>query len=166
MGLSRLNQSVGRAAFPSGGSRGEPISFPITASRDCPHFLACGHLPSSKPTILIQVCLTLHCVTLTLTFLPSSSTCKYPGDYIKLSGNPRLFPYLKVDLLANLIPTVTVISLCHVTEPTHRLWRLAYEHFSEWHYFAFYSQSAGDGSTESSILGSLTRLKSRCHPRL
>jgi hypothetical protein len=30
---------------PSEGSRGELISFPLPASRTCPHSLACGHIP-------------------------------------------------------------------------------------------------------------------------
>lgn len=52
----------------------------------------------------------LHPVTLTLTLLPPASTFKDFGDN---TGQSRTI-YLKVRSLANLIPSSTVISLCHV----------------------------------------------------
>lgn len=49
---------VGRAAFLAGGSEGESVSLLFPASRVCPHSLAQGPPPSSKPVITSWVLLT------------------------------------------------------------------------------------------------------------
>uniref|UniRef100_A0A2K5P786 RRM domain-containing protein n=1 Tax=Cercocebus atys TaxID=9531 RepID=A0A2K5P786_CERAT len=62
----------------SGGRRGSKrklVFLHFTASRECPHFLTRGHLPTSKPEMASQVS---HCITLTHTQLPPSPTIKRP----------------------------------------------------------------------------------------
>lgn len=56
VGVTGLKSNVSMAAFLSGGSRGESISFPFPVSRCSPHSLVHGHLlPFSKPAISGQL---------------------------------------------------------------------------------------------------------------
>uniref|UniRef100_A0A2K5YN09 Heterogeneous nuclear ribonucleoprotein A3 n=1 Tax=Mandrillus leucophaeus TaxID=9568 RepID=A0A2K5YN09_MANLE len=68
--------SGGRRGYGGGGgSKRKLVFLHFTASRECPHFLTRGHLPTSKPEMASQVS---HCITLTHTQLPPSPTIKRP----------------------------------------------------------------------------------------
>lgn len=118
------NQHVSKAVFLSGGSKGESA------------FLA-----SRSYILALASFLQLHCVDSSSVLLTAalfyivtscSNSVKAPMMTLVLSGKS---PYLRVWFLANLIPSTTLISPCHVL--AHKFQRLGHGHLRGGHYSGY-----------------------------
>ena len=117
MDLTGLKSRCQQCCVLSGGSREEFVFMPFPAFSGCPHSLAYGLLPFSKPTMTYQVCLTSHhsgadssvpSFTYTDSFFPTYKApsfflvwwltgmrnSKWPGDSISFHFNGTVGVYL------------------------------------------------------------------------
>lgn len=138
---SGLKSVCWRDCIPSRGSRGECISLPFPAFRECPHSLAWGPLPAWKPTM----------ASLDSNLLPPCSTFNGPLWW-------HWTPWIIQDnlFIFEAVPSSTLITPCHVMEPIYRFQALGRGHLwlgrraGESNYFTYLLLLTVDTLTEIS----------------